>query len=238
MRFLFLILALIALAPCSHLVCAGVAIGGDDRFFEENWSSHWTYSKRELSGCVTRVKVDRISNLVNISNDIMRCKVNREKRESTVEIAASVYEIVTYFHLVERLKPMESICVNIGWNTNHEPLIRYMNEDKEWPSNIFQYSKTHSPKNMKDYEFLRTMVREEILKSGIYKPIIDVMKKLNCEMTLKDHFAEDLLFDPDLSRIGLTKNGVFRPGEAKKDVYPSINGGLKFDLKCEKQSNK
>ncbi len=202
-----------------------------DRYHKHIDEKRSYYEKYEPSGCNTTVILDKDADYFFVNHGI-RCKTERKKRESLNEIADSVYDIFIYFNIINIVKSKKSIYVNIGWATNHEPLLLFINEDDQWPDNIYIYSVVNSGEE-KRYDFYKDTVRKEILKSKIFSPLSATMKKINCRMQLKKDYVDGLFFNKNnLTKDMLIKLGVFRKEEAKKDEYPVLKGAIEFDLSC------
>ncbi len=228
MRALILVI-LILLEPSKLYGLEGVKNSVFEKDEEESLAY---YHKLEPSGCYTRLLWYKNANRISISHD-RQCEIESEKRESVREISNSVYEIMKYFDLGEKIKTIKEVAINIGWNVNNEPLLQYINNNEEWPDNIFEYSRNMATKEEDCLAVYTNFVRNEIIKSNIYNPFIEVMRKFDCIMTLKDNFVDGLLFDRgkrNLTKENLIKNGVFKEEEARKDVYPQLKGAIEFAL--------
>jgi hypothetical protein len=188
------------------------------------------YSKVESSGCFTEISLSDNSGSFFIFHG-RGCKAPSSIKEGVNRIAESVSEIINYFKLSDEIRAKEGVLINIGWSLDHEPLIRFINDDETWPTDIFRYIKHKYESSDDRYAAYKERLQQEIIKSKIYLPFINVMEKIGCRMTLSEYFVDGHFFDNyAYSKTTLIKKGVFSKQEVKKDVYPYIKGTIQFDL--------
>jgi len=196
------------------------------------------YEKHEASGCTTRLYLRPDWLTFFMSHDI-RCKADLEKRENVSEIAGSISEIMAHFDLVDEIRSKSEVHIVTGWLTHHEPLIRFINDDETWPINIYTYLEKRHEKKIDKLHALRDRIRQGIAESEIYDPFAAAMQKIGCDMILKERFYDGLFFNRNnITKDTLIRRGVFSRGEAKKDEYPVLKGGIRFDLKCNAEAER
>ena len=191
--------------------------------------------KVEPSGCRTKMSIVDRWNLLSITND-RRCKSEPSKRENAKEIADSIEQMFSVTGIKDSLQSINKVKINIGWRVNHELLLLYINNDDQWPNDIYEYSVKHSPEKSEYYHFYKEKIRQEIIKSQIYKPFISVMGKIGCSMTLAEDFTDGLPFDEkhkNITRDDLIEWSVLKEEEVRKEQYPVIKNGIFFDLNCK-----
>lgn len=192
----------------------------------------YNYVKNESSGCRTILGITQNSTMIYLT--YTGCKKIADNKESVSDIAQSFYEIVKKYNLKNEIKSKKTLSISLNCIVAHWPIIKYINDDTTWPLNIFGYAKLKTKNEYERQNIYYEEIRNVILQSNIYNPFIDVVNKMGCDMNLNKYFIDGLFIERNaLTNVGLIKRGVFKVGEAKKEIYPSIKSGILFDLSCE-----
>jgi len=191
------------------------------------------YSKIESSGCTTKISLRSASSGSSFFalSHYGKGEYNYKERENVEEIAQSFYAIIKHFKLEEKIKLQDSLSINIGARISHEPLIRFINEDKTWPENMYLSAKKTTTNKHERFVLYKKQIRQVMIESKIYNPFMAVMEKIGCNMSLSDNCFDGLFIERDpTTKEMLIEGGVFSKEEAKKAIYPYIKGYIAFDI--------
>lgn len=190
------------------------------------------YSKIESSGCRTVIRLRKDSIYIKLRSGF-DCNCSNEIGESSSDIANSLYEIISFFDLGKTVRTKEVLLINISCKIYNAPLLRYLNENNDWPDNFYKFFRGKSSDYWESYSLYVEYSRKEIVKSKIYDPFVAVMGKIGCDISLEKSYADPIFFGKhQLTKEALIKWGFFKEKEAKKEIYPSLKGGILFKINC------
>lgn len=224
---LLLMLACIACADPSRSDASSVSMYGKKNDREMTY-----YFKREISGCVTELRLNENWSSIDLIYGDM-CDVASDKLDSVADIAASFESIVRHFSLGDIVKSKETLTIDIGWKVSHWPLIKHINENKAWPGDIFHSLRLEYPDKKTRHKKYKNVLRNEIMQKKVYFPFVVSMQQLGCQLSPSEYYADPIYMDSVyLSKEDLIEWGVFTSSQAKKNVYPDIKGPIIFDMVC------
>ncbi len=193
-----------------------------------------SYTKKEKSGCITRLSLSPSSISINLTYGGV-CQPDSTQLETTQEILNSFGELVHYFNLKTNIRSKDYFTINLHWKVSHWPLIKFINEDETWPSNISKFLMSNYENKKERYTAYKDILKSKVLASQVYLPVIDSMKQLGCVTELSEYFADPIfpIDKENITREQVIKWGIFRVQAANKEIYPSIKGAIEFNVKCQ-----
>ncbi|MEM9078957.1 MAG: hypothetical protein AAGC43_18095 [Bacteroidota bacterium] len=194
------------------------------------------YIKKENSSCQTNLK--KFSDETDWTFGWGFCgkETDKEKLETTEDIAKSLKEIIETFNLKKSFEKVEYFSVNFYWRTSHWPLHQKINSLPNWPFGPSKHHSEDKSDKKKRYIVYEQRIRELFLSKEVYGPIVSQLEAFDCKVTLPKYFA-DPLYDIEfkhMSKSKMVEYKILSENEAKHDFYPYFKGAIAFDVDCKK----
>ncbi len=201
-------------------------------YSHENDGTYDEYIKTESNGCMAVIRTRNDSTHIDFWYG-EGCSKQSPIVDTRI-VATHFDQIANHFKIANDFKNKEVLSINIGSAISHEPLIHYINNNTEWPNNYIEYFDANNTNEEDSYSAYVKSLRDVILTSKLYDPFKSVMNEMGCPLVLKERYVDGIFYNKHiLTQKKLVEWEVLTTENAKKELYPSLKGGMEFDIKCQ-----
>ena len=206
----------------------------DYEYSEIKNGNQFTYKKiisqDSKQGCevilfITRYETKSVGITLKYSCFFNKNVIHQGKGKSTLSMEQVMNEfsmLIEHYNLAKEFKLSSHLrFVSLHDNLSEPYFLKFINQEKSWNRKLYETS---------SFDLYRESVRELILKSKVYEPLVKLLNSYGYKLSVKKYFSEHLMHrgKPEL----LDKEFILESGFIKKinkEKYPFINW-VGFDM--------